>query len=54
MVGLQLAFTYVPAFNRVFQTAPIDLAAWGWIAALAASCALIVEAEKRWRPRVGP
>ncbi len=49
MVALQMAFTYVPAFNRVFQTAPIGVSEWLSIVAFAVMCAAIVEIEKRWR-----
>ncbi|WP_137887235.1 HAD-IC family P-type ATPase [Pseudomonas sp. 2FE] len=49
MLVLQLAFTYMPAFNRVFQTAPIGIQEWWAMGAFAATCALIVEAEKYWR-----
>jgi len=49
MVALQMAFTYVPAFNRVFQTAPIGVAEWLSVVAFAVACAAIVEIEKRWR-----
>ena len=49
MVALQMAFTYAPAFNRVFQTAPIEISDWLSIVAFAGASAAIVEAEKRWR-----
>ncbi|MEK7738292.1 MAG: cation transporting ATPase C-terminal domain-containing protein, partial [Pseudomonadota bacterium] len=49
MVALQMAFTYVPGFNRVFQTAPLGVSDWLSIVAFAVSCAAIVEVEKRWR-----
>jgi cation-transporting P-type ATPase F len=49
MVALQLVFTYVPAFNQLFQTAPIGLSEWLLICAYAAACMLIVELERRWR-----
>jgi magnesium-transporting ATPase (P-type) len=48
MLALQLVFTYVPAFNRVFQTAPISVNDWFSIIAIAVLCAAIVEAEKWW------
>jgi len=50
MLALQMAFTYVPAFNRIFQTAPIGILEWSWIVAVAAVCAAIVEAAK-WLQR---
>jgi cation-transporting ATPase F len=49
MVALQIAFTYAPAFNRTFQSAPIGAPEWSGIVAFAATCAAIVEVEKRWR-----
>lgn len=49
---LQLAFTYLPFFNLVFQTAPIDLVAWSLILALATAQFFAVELEKAlWRAR---
>ncbi|MFY9328590.1 MAG: cation-transporting P-type ATPase [Georgfuchsia sp.] len=48
MICLQLAFTYLPAFNRVFETAPITIEAWLIIVAFAALVAAGVEGEKRW------
>jgi cation-transporting ATPase F len=55
MLSLQLAFTYMPALNRIFQTAPIGLQEWLSIGAFAAMCAIFVEAEKCWRSsRKGP
>jgi len=50
LLGLQLAFLYVPAMNTLFGTAPLDLAAWGVIIAFAATIFVIVEGEKwLWR-----
>lgn len=52
LVGLQLAFTYLPPMQAVFQTAPLDLATWAVIVALAVAKFLAVEAEKAvWRAR---
>jgi ATPase, P-type (transporting), HAD superfamily, subfamily IC len=52
-VGLQilaqLAITYLPVMNRVFQTAPIDAAAWLRVLAFAAAASLIVAMDKRVR-----
>ncbi len=45
-VALQMAFTYVPIFNRIFQTVPIGLLGWVSIVAVAAASAVVVEAEK--------
>jgi len=47
MVALQALFTYLPAMNRVFASAPIGLAAWFEIAAAAVLVALAVGMEKR-------
>jgi cation-transporting ATPase F len=43
----QLALTYLPAMNRLFQTAPITGGAWLRILALAMAASLIVAADKR-------
>lgn len=51
MLLLQLAFTYLDAFQQVFGTAPISLAAWGEIAAVALGVMAIMEGEKTWRQR---
>jgi magnesium-transporting ATPase (P-type) len=49
---LQLAFTYLPFFNLVFDTAPIDSAAWLLIIGLAVAQFFAVEIEKAvWRAR---
>lgn len=47
--ALQALFTYLPAMNRVFQTAPIDLAAWGRIAVVAVAASAVVALDKRVR-----
>ena len=46
MLALQMAFTYIPVFNEIFQTAPIGILEWSWILAVAAICAATVEAAK--------
>ena len=51
MLGLQLAFTYLPLFNTLFHTAPIDARAWLGIVAFALACGAIVGAEKAVRAR---
>jgi cation-transporting ATPase F len=51
MLGLQLAFTYLPLFNTLFHTAPIDATAWLGIVAFALACGVIVGAEKALRVR---
>ena len=53
MLTLQAVFTYVPVFNRTFQTAPIGFRDWIWIIATAATCAVAVEVEK-WLHSSGP
>jgi len=47
----QIAITYLPAMNTVFQTAPIDAAAWMRIFLVAAGISVVVGIEKRWRAR---
>jgi cation-transporting ATPase F len=42
----QLAITYLPVMNRVFQTAPLDLDVWLRILGLAALTSLVVSVEK--------
>lgn len=42
MVGLQLAFTYLPAMNTLFSTAPISLAVWARIMGVSFATYLIV------------
>ncbi len=51
----QLAITYVPAMNRMFGTAPIDVGAWLRIYGLALAASIIVAIDK-WlrRPRTSP
>jgi cation-transporting ATPase F len=51
MIALQVAFTYVPAMNRLFESAPIDAAAWGAIALLSLFLSLAVAVEKKVRGR---
>jgi len=46
MIALQLAFTYLALFNHVFQTAPIAVADWGLIIAIAALAFTVVEFDK--------
>lgn len=50
----QLAITYLPTMNTVFDTAPIAGDAWLRILAIAAAASLVVALDKRlWRQRVG-
>jgi len=54
MLLLQVAYTYVPAMNRLFVSAPIDLMAWAAVFAAGAATLLVVELEKALRlPREG-
>ncbi|BBZ06535.1 putative cation-transporting ATPase F [Mycolicibacterium doricum] len=51
----QLAITYLPAMNLVFQTAPLDAGSWLRIFGIAVAISLVVAAEKwirarRWSP----
>jgi len=47
MVVLQLAYTYLPVMNRLFQSAPIDLATWGRTVLAGVAVFVIIEIEKR-------
>jgi Ca2+-transporting ATPase len=47
MVALQLAFTYLPAMNALFHSAPIGLDAWWRILAFAAFAYFLVGVEKQ-------
>jgi cation-transporting ATPase F len=51
MLLLQLAFTYLPAFQQVFGVAAISLSAWGEIAAAALAALAVMEIEKALRRR---
>ncbi len=45
----QIAITYLPAMSSVFQTAPIGVAAWSRILAIAAVTMVVVAIDKRLR-----
>ncbi|MDN5793800.1 MAG: cation transporting ATPase C-terminal domain-containing protein, partial [Brevibacterium aurantiacum] len=45
----QLAITYVPAMNVVFETAPIGWATWLRILGIAVVASLVVAVDKRLR-----
>jgi Ca2+-transporting ATPase len=45
MIGAQLLFTYLPVMNVAFHTAPITLAAWGRVLAVAVGVFVVVEIE---------
>ncbi|MBI5523784.1 MAG: HAD-IC family P-type ATPase [Desulfarculus sp.] len=49
MLGLQLAFTYWPAMNGMFHSAPVGLSSWLRALGVAVLAFLVVEGEKRWR-----
>ncbi|MFZ5775230.1 MAG: cation-transporting P-type ATPase [Thermodesulfobacteriota bacterium] len=52
MLLLQIAYTYLPVMNRLFQSAPVEPAVWGKALAAGLLVFLIVEIEKRvWRSR---
>jgi hypothetical protein len=46
---LQAALTYWTPLNAAFATAPISLADWGRIGAVAVLAFFVIEAEKRLR-----
>jgi cation-transporting ATPase F len=49
MVALQLLFTYVPAMNRIFGSAPIDWDVWAMILVFGLIVYVVIEVEKRLR-----
>ncbi|MCB1941332.1 MAG: cation transporting ATPase C-terminal domain-containing protein, partial [Candidatus Accumulibacter sp.] len=51
MMLAQLAFTYLPLFNRLFQTAPIAALDWLPIIAVGLTIYLAMELEKAYRRR---
>ncbi|CAG0977482.1 partial putative cation-transporting ATPase F, partial [Rhodocyclaceae bacterium] len=51
MAALQMLFTYLPAMNRLFGTAPIGLQAWGEILAFGVALMLAMDVEKLLRQR---
>lgn len=52
MITLQLIFTYVPAMNRFFHSAPITLDAWGRICLVGVCVYVFAEIEKKIRGRI--
>lgn len=54
MILLQLAFTYLPLFNRLFHTAPLRGDTWLAIGGIALAVFLIVGFEKWARARLNP
>ncbi|OGQ96773.1 MAG: carbonate dehydratase [Deltaproteobacteria bacterium RIFOXYD12_FULL_57_12] len=52
MFLLQLGYTYLPFMNRLFQSAPVDLAVWGRTVAAGAVVFGVIEIEKRlWQKK---
>ena len=47
MFLVQIAYTYLPVMNRLFQSAPVDLAVWGRTVAAGLVVFVIIEIEKR-------
>ena len=47
IILLQLAFTYLPAMQVMFETAPIGGAGWGSVIAVASGLLVCIEIEKR-------
>ncbi|MBI4799990.1 MAG: HAD-IC family P-type ATPase [Desulfarculus sp.] len=53
MLGLQLLFTYWPAMNGMFHSAPVGPSSWLRALGVAVLAFLVVEGEKRWRQARG-
>jgi cation-transporting P-type ATPase F len=51
MLILQLMFTYLPAMNLMFQSAPISLGTWGWILVISVNVSFVVGVEKWLRKK---
>jgi Ca2+-transporting ATPase len=51
MAGLQMLFTYLPAMNSLFRTAPLPAREWIWIMVVGVGIHVVVEAEK-WVRRI--
>ncbi|OGQ86433.1 MAG: carbonate dehydratase [Deltaproteobacteria bacterium RIFOXYD12_FULL_56_24] len=47
MTMVQIAYTHLPVMNRLFQSAPVDLAVWGRTVAAGVVVFVIIEIEKR-------
>jgi Ca2+-transporting ATPase len=54
MLVLQLTFTYLPAMNGMFHSAPIGFREWGGILAVSVLVAAVVGIEKRLRRSRSP
>jgi cation-transporting ATPase F len=53
MVFLQVLFTYAPAMNQLFGTAPMDAIEWAWVLSGGLAIYMVVGAEKWLRRRAG-
>jgi magnesium-transporting ATPase (P-type) len=53
MVLLQVLFTYSPAMNHLFGTAPMDMTEWAWVLSGGLAIYMVVGAEKWLRRRTG-
>ena len=54
MFLLQVAYTYLPVMNRLFQSAPVDLTVWGRTLVAGVVVFVIVEIEKSlWNKKAG-
>ena len=51
MACMQMLYTYVPALNHLFGTAPLGVWTWAWIVGLAIGVHVAVEIEKWIRRR---
>jgi len=49
IVGLQLAFTYVPFMQELFESAALEAGAWIRIVGISVACYLVIELEKAVR-----
>jgi cation-transporting P-type ATPase F len=47
---VQIAYTYLPVMNRLFQSAPVDIGVWGRTLIAGVVVFVVVEIEKKcWR-----
>ena len=53
MVLLQVMFTYAPAMNHLFGTAPMDMTEWAWVLTGGVVIYMVVGTEKWLRRRAG-
>jgi magnesium-transporting ATPase (P-type) len=52
MLFVQALYTYLPAMNWMFHSAPVSLQAWGRILAVAVTAFFVVGIEKWIRQRI--